>query len=94
MALAEAPTGIVGRFFRGRVGLFGNRTRPASPDTEGVIRTGGVDIDIMPSGPQIRVRIVGDRDSMTGEMQDPLHGTTYFVPLAKGEETVIPLNST
>lgn len=72
---------------------FGNQMEPACPDTEGVIRIGGVDSSFPPEPQELKIRIIGSRDIRTGEIlpcHQDVHGTYIELrPLESGQEVTI-----
>lgn len=74
-------------------GILGPTTMiPARPDSEGEIRTGGMDISSTESERVIPIKILGDRNPRTGEIYEyhkGVHNTMRFVTLANNQEVVI-----
>lgn len=101
MSLAETQAGGIGKFFRKRTNAPDNPPEAltknnlsdlASPDTEGVIRTGGLEASL--SEPQgLKIRIIGSRDRRTGEIlpcHQEIHNTYIELrPLEGGQEVAI-----
>ncbi len=92
MAIAELTPRGLGRFF-GRASQIEAPTfvagaeLPVCPVSEGDDQTGGSDLSQSAEPQHLRVRIVGSRDPLTGEIasyHQEVHGTFMLYPLTEG----------
>lgn len=99
MALAELSQMGIGKFFRrtpqSETPL--NNTigadLPVCPVSEGDDLTGGIDLSLPVEPQHIRVRVVGSKDPLTGEIvsyHKEVHGKFILYPLSEGT----PVNAT
>lgn len=100
MSLKETQKGAFERFFRRKNNTpenlpedqaINNITEPAGSNTEGDIRTGGIDFYLSSEPQGLKIRIVGSRDCRTGEIlpcHQEIHNTYIELRPLESEQPI------